>query len=89
MKFFLKNITCFLLGLFLTLSAIASDLVLLVTTDIHGNINSDNGGFLKFSSAVNEVKTKEGKDKIIMIDCGDTLQGSFAAAQTKGDAMNS
>jgi len=85
MRFLLKNILILLLSCFFALALHASDVVLLVTTDIHGNIVSGAGGLLKLSSAIKDQETKEGKEKILLIDCGDTLQGSFAAALSKGE----
>lgn len=82
-KFILKIVLIFL---FLS-SLAASDAVILVTSDIHGNISSEDGGFLKLSSAIKEEKSKEGENKVILIDCGDTLQGSFEASQTKGQII--
>ncbi|HBM17562.1 MAG TPA: hypothetical protein DD381_14640 [Lentisphaeria bacterium] len=82
----LKNIIfclCFLLSVLL----VASDAVLLFTTDIHGNITSEEGGLLKLASAVKEQESKEGKEKILLIDCGDTLQGSYESAQTRGSII--
>lgn len=80
-KIFLLVIT---LNSLLSLNFAASDAVVLVTTDIHGNVNSGEGGFLRLSTAINNEKEKVGKENTILIDCGDTLQGSFEAALTRG-----
>lgn len=84
----MRSVRIFLFGIvvncLLLLSIRASDAVILVTSDIHGKVNSSNGGFLQLSSAIKSEEEKEGKENIILIDCGDTLQGSYEASVTKG-----
>ena len=77
--FIVKAISCLFL-----LNLMASDAVLLVTADVHGNIISEEGGFLRLSSAIKTETEKEGRENVILIDCGDTLQGSFESSVTKG-----
>ncbi len=84
----MRSVRVFLFGIvinsLLLFSLIASDAVILVTSDIHGNVSSGKGGFLQLSSAIKSEEGTEGRENVILIDCGDTLQGSFEASVTKG-----
>jgi 2',3'-cyclic-nucleotide 2'-phosphodiesterase (5'-nucleotidase family) len=60
-----------------------SDIYILQTTDVHSAIFSVPGWLREASLIKNEIK-KLGKDKVLLIDCGDSLQGSFSAMVTQG-----
>lgn len=65
-------------------------ITILQTTDIHSNFGEANpaslGNWLKLSSLIKtETVNAGGRDKVLLIDCGDILQGSFDASISKGD----
>jgi len=89
---FLKNLvfTCGLLvsvalcGSELPVVGMRQHLVFLSTTDMHGNIlpkNYANGrerqvGLAKLSTMVSQIRSNLDPDQVLLIDCGDTIQGT-------------
>jgi len=61
-------------------------LAILQTTDLHGYIlpNEESPGVLKLASL---IKREYEPGKTLLIDCGDTFEGSFETAQTRGEIM--
>jgi 2',3'-cyclic-nucleotide 2'-phosphodiesterase (5'-nucleotidase family) len=72
----------------LTVLAPAAELEILQTTDLHGHLEFDPGSGDKsgggFRIATLIKKERQRADSTIWIDCGDTLAGSFEAAETRG-----
>ncbi|MCM8537897.1 MAG: bifunctional metallophosphatase/5'-nucleotidase [Lentisphaeraceae bacterium] len=60
-------------------------LKILHTTDVHCQIHNHKGGWLKLAGAVNELRNEWGEDNCLLIDCGDTIQGSIEAVATRGE----
>ncbi len=81
-------------GLFLWLCLAATQLAaeepakitILQTTDLHGYIlqNEESPGVLKLASV---IRREYVPGKTLLIDCGDSFEGSFEAAQTRGEIM--
>lgn len=65
---------------------VSARLSILQTTDLHGHILEDNEtpGVLKLASL---IRQEYSPDKTLLIDCGDTFEGSFEAAATQGTIM--
>lgn len=45
------------------------------------------GGFAYLAGAVNAVREREGADRVLLLDGGDTFSDDFVANQTRGEAM--
>ena len=62
--------------------------IILQTSDLHSHFNFEidlNGGYLKLSSVLKkEVENAGGKKNCLIIDCGDTFQGTVSGTITKG-----
>ncbi len=64
-------------------------LEILVTTDLHGHLEhsaADNksGGWLRLATLIRNERAVAGADHTLLIDCGDTTQGTFDAAESHG-----
>ncbi len=79
----IKKLTISLFLLFWSLSFWAAEVVLWVTTDMHGNIINKKGGMAKIASLLQE---KRGKNDIL-IDAGDLFQGSYTANTDNGSIV--
>ena len=68
-------------------SVSAEDLKLKImhTTDVHCQIQTHRGGWIKLCGVVKDCREKWGEDNTLLIDCGDTIQGSLAAVATRGE----
>ncbi|MFA6815255.1 MAG: metallophosphoesterase [Lentisphaeria bacterium] len=79
---------CFLF-LFSFVSLYAENIVevkIFQTTDIHGMVTHDHvkgGAWLQLSSMIQKYRTQYPES--LLIDCGDTIQGSYIASLTKGE----
>ncbi|MFA7230674.1 MAG: bifunctional UDP-sugar hydrolase/5'-nucleotidase [Victivallaceae bacterium] len=79
-----------IIGLLLALSAVnlcaeIVKLTVLNTTDTHAHVSGKNSGWTKLATLIREQQTLAGgKDKTLLIDCGDTLQGTQDGALTQG-----
>jgi 2',3'-cyclic-nucleotide 2'-phosphodiesterase (5'-nucleotidase family) len=77
-----------ILALLLIMRAVAAELNIVQTTDLHGHLEFDpgsgdkSGGWLRTASVIQAERRQPGG--AIWIDCGDTLEGSFEAAATRG-----
>lgn len=86
-----------LLGLALALSGVASAreirINVLFTTDLHGRMTArelrDGGGLMVIADRVRAIRAEE--EQVLLVDCGDTFQGTFESYQSRGrivlDAM--
>ena len=96
-KFTRRNIlqvSGFSLGsLFLPISNLAAtvsdkhEIIILATTDIHAHIWAEfatQGSWLKIMTKVREVRKKHGADRVLLLDCGDTCQGTIVSAMDRG-----
>ena len=84
----LQKILYFLI-IFITLSANAElrDVTIFQTTDIHGELSpwrNKKHGWLKIGTIIEDERAKIGIKNSLLIDCGDTIQGSLIASSTKG-----
>ncbi|WDE98781.1 bifunctional UDP-sugar hydrolase/5'-nucleotidase [Lentisphaera profundi] len=65
-------------------------LLILQSTDIHSNVFAEDSNhkanWLRMSSKINELRTQQGRSNTLLIDCGDTIQGSLSASLTRGAA---
>ncbi len=62
---------------------------LLQTTDIHAVLTKEepeSGSWLKIASLIQEVRSQYGRENCILIDCGDTIQGTLIGAISRGAA---
>lgn len=64
---------------------------ILSTTDVHHYIeNGDTegaGGLLRVATLIKNHRKSLGGDKVLLLDSGDTIQGSVSAVATKGEAI--
>lgn len=70
--------------IWLCLAVLAAETVevqILHTTDIHCQLHNHQGGWVKLAGVINKVR----EDECILIDCGDTIQGSVEAVATQGE----
>ncbi|MCJ8329286.1 MAG: bifunctional metallophosphatase/5'-nucleotidase [Lentisphaeria bacterium] len=78
----------FFITLLICASAAEKDLYIFQTTDIHG----ESSNFLRVSTAIKQYREKYGADKLLLVDSGDTTQGTLDAYLTLGkitlDMMN-
>ncbi len=74
----------------LTLSVFAEtvEIQFLQTTDIHGFIKNgddpEGGGWLRLAALIGERRAQYGPERTLLIDCGDTCQGTLAASFSRG-----
>ena len=67
------------------------ELVVLQTTDIHAHFTYDDateghGDWLRLATLIKkERRLAGGRDRCLLIDCGDTIQGTLIGALSKGD----
>lgn len=66
---------------------------IICTTDVHGRMDTPQGGWLKTASVIKTLRKILVPDgNMLLIDCGDSFQGTFAGALFKGrmtvDIMN-
>lgn len=78
----------FVIAWFITASVSAGRLVILQTADIHGAFEAeeeDEGGWLRMASLIREQREAAGEENTLLIDCGDTIQGTFTASHSRGE----
>ncbi len=64
------------------------ELTILQTTDIHAHIHDPDGnaGWLRLATAIGKERAAVGgKGNCLLIDCGDTVQGTLAGAVSLGE----
>lgn len=63
---------------------------ILHTTDLHSFIdegdNKGRGGWLRVASLIKKNRKNFGEENTLLLDCGDTIQGSISAIATRGEA---
>ena len=59
------------------------EICILQTSDIHSNIFGEQG-WLREGTLISDIIEDFGKDKVLLIDCGDTLFGNYSGVVTKG-----
>ncbi len=69
----LKKLCLFLLFFYIGLHLYAVQLAVFNTTDLHGRIS----GILKIASLIEQQRKLYPPDSMLLIDCGDTVQGTF------------
>jgi 5'-nucleotidase/UDP-sugar diphosphatase len=67
-----------------------AEVQILQTTDIHGwltdsDVMDAGGGWLRIASLIEQQRREFPPQHTLLIDCGDTVQGTFAASITKGE----
>jgi 5'-nucleotidase / UDP-sugar diphosphatase len=64
-------------------------LLILQTTDIHSAIfdedSKDHASWIRMSSTIKHLRKQHGENNTLLIDCGDTIQGSISASLNRGD----
>jgi 2',3'-cyclic-nucleotide 2'-phosphodiesterase (5'-nucleotidase family) len=64
------------------------DILVLQTADVHGALgssaNPDEGDWRRLAATVRRLRQAHGPERTLLVDCGDTCQGSFAAQVTGG-----
>jgi sulfur-oxidizing protein SoxB len=81
--------------LMMTESGTGAEITLIHMGDIHGHLvprpslhgKGTEGGLARMFTAINEIRARRSKDKTLLVNTGDTIQGSAEALFTKGDAM--
>jgi 2',3'-cyclic-nucleotide 2'-phosphodiesterase/3'-nucleotidase len=66
------------------------EIEILVTTDLHGHLehsaaDDNSGGWLRLATLIRRERAAFGGDRTLLVDCGDTTQGTFDAAASKGE----
>jgi 5'-nucleotidase / UDP-sugar diphosphatase len=84
MIFFRLTIWLFFFGYNLS-AASEQTLVILQTTDIHCHLTGKYDNWLKLATIIKQERLSAGRDNCLLIDCGDTVAGTFAATTTQGD----
>ncbi len=67
----------------------SADLSIICTTDIHSHIDSRHGApsWLKLATKIRkEIERSGGRGKTLLLDCGDTIQGSLVGTISRGAA---
>lgn len=81
----------FIFAVFVAFAACAKlvDVQILHTTDIHSTfVRETEGGssFLQLATLIDMQRERVGAERTLLIDTGDTCQGSFVASMSKGEA---
>ena len=66
------------------------EITILVTTDLHGHLehaamDDTTGGWLRLTTLIRRERAACDAQRTLLIDCGDTTQGTFAAADSQGE----
>jgi sulfur-oxidizing protein SoxB len=85
------------LAAFYLLPASAAELTLIHMGDVHGHLMprpsirasspKTEGGLARMFSKIGEIRSRQGKAKTLLLNTGDTIQGSAEALFTRGDAV--
>ncbi len=62
---------------------------ILYTADLHGHIRhgsagQDSGGWLRLATLIKQQRRQAGGDRTVLVDCGDTAQGTLEASLSRG-----
>ena len=82
-----KKLCLFLFLCFAGICLYAVRLTVLNTTDLHGNITGRYQGILRIAYLIGEQKKLCPADSLLLIDCGDTILGTFSSAVFQGELM--
>ena len=82
----LRKLCLCLLFCNIAISLYAAQLAILNTTDLHGRIKR-HGGILQIAYLIEQQKKLHPLDSILLIDCGDTTQGTFSSMVFEGKLM--
>ena len=83
----LKKLCLFLLFFNIGLYLYAAQLIVLNTTDLHGRAVGKYGGIVQIAYLIEKQKKLYPADSILLIDCGDTTQGTFTSMFFQGKLM--
>lgn len=83
----LKKLCLFLLLCVTGFYLYAAQLVVLNTADLHGRLDGPYRGLLQIASLIEKQRRLYPPDSILLIDCGDTIQGTFSSMVFKGALM--
>jgi 2',3'-cyclic-nucleotide 2'-phosphodiesterase (5'-nucleotidase family) len=83
----LKKLCLFFLLCNIGLCLYAAQLTVLNTTDLHGRTTGKYGGIVQIASLIEEQRKNSPPDSILLIDCGDTIQGTFPSMIFQGKLM--
>lgn len=83
----IRSLLCLVFSVFFLVSATAENLELkiLFTADTHAVFHGSNGGWLKLAPLIKQESAD--RTNTLLIDCGDTLQGSIEGAFDRGKAV--
>jgi 2',3'-cyclic-nucleotide 2'-phosphodiesterase (5'-nucleotidase family) len=79
---------CVVIACALSVLAEIVNVRILQTTDLHGQVmpDADTGAsWLRVAKLVEMQRQRFGAENVVLIDCGDTVQGSFEAYFTQGE----
>jgi len=82
-----KKLSLFLLFFCAGLCLFAARVVVLNTTDLHGRVDTPYGGILQIAHLIEQQKKLYHPDSMLLIDCGDTTQGTFSSMLFEGALM--
>ena len=85
--FMLKKLCLFLLFSNIAVYLYAAQLVVLNTTDLHGRAVNRYGGIVQIAYLIDKQKKLYHPDSMLLIDCGDTIQGTFTSMFFQGKLM--
>lgn len=83
----LKKLCLFLLFFNIAIYLYAAQLVVLNTTDLHGRAVGRYGGTVQIAQLIEKQKKLYPAGSILLIDCGDTIQGTFTSMFFQGELM--
>lgn len=77
----------FLLAVSVGVGAAEVELLVLHTADIHAHLDpaDGRGGWLQLATVLRNRRALHGADRTLVVDTGDTIQGTFAGRFTRGD----
>ncbi len=82
-----KKLCLFLLFCTAGICLYATRLTVLSTTDLHGNVTGNHRGMLRVAYLIEQQKKLYPADSLLLIDCGDTTQGTFSSMVFQGELM--
>lgn len=65
----------------------AAQLTILNTTDLHGRVDGGDRGILKIAGLIGRERQRRPDGALLLIDCGDTVQGTFSSMMFRGRLM--
>ncbi|MDD5698658.1 MAG: metallophosphoesterase [Victivallaceae bacterium] len=83
----LKKLWLLLLFCFTGIYLDAAPLTILNTTDFHGHADGNDRGILKVARLIEQQRQRGPAGTILLIDCGDTIQGTFSSTVFQGRLM--